>query len=54
MVDDNPPPTQANGMTGGDLKVDKLVEGSWVGNIVSDQPGNPFKGTFSAIRQEGF
>jgi hypothetical protein len=37
-----------------DLKVDKLVAGVWVGNIVADAPGKPFKGDFTATRQPGF
>ncbi len=37
-----------------DLKVDELIDGVWVGTIVADTPGKPFKGDFSAIRQPGF
>jgi len=37
-----------------DLKVDKLIDGFWVGTIVTDTPGKPFKGDFSAVRQPGF
>ena len=37
-----------------DLKVDKLVDGYWVGNIVADTPGKPFSGDFVATRQPGF
>jgi hypothetical protein len=38
-----------------DLKVDKLVNGVWTGNIVlQGGQGKPFKGDFSATRQAGF
>ncbi|MSP91633.1 MAG: hypothetical protein EXR79_07495 [Myxococcales bacterium] len=37
-----------------DLKVDMLIDGVWVGNIVADTPGKPFKGDFTAVRQAGF
>jgi len=43
MVDDNE-----------DLKVDKLVNGVWVGHIEADTPGKGFKGDFKATRQAGF
>lgn len=36
-----------------DMKVDKLNEGAWVGTIVADTPGKPFKGDFTAVRQPG-
>ncbi|MFZ4577570.1 MAG: hypothetical protein ACOYOB_04155 [Myxococcota bacterium] len=37
-----------------DLKVDKLIDGYWVGTIVTDTPGKPFKGDFTATRKPGF
>ncbi|MCO4761149.1 MAG: hypothetical protein KC502_06565 [Myxococcales bacterium] len=36
----------------GDLKVDRIINGIWTGTIVSGTPGKPFKGDFSAVRQE--
>lgn len=53
MVDDLPK-AEAGKDWDGDLKVDKLIDGWWNGNIVSDTPGKPFKGDFTAIRQAGF
>ncbi len=41
--------------TNDDLKVDKLIDGVWVGNIVLEgAAGKPFKGDFMATRQPGF
>lgn len=38
-----------------DLKVDKLIDGVWVGTIVTTgAAGKPFKGDFTATRQPGF
>ncbi len=38
-----------------DLKVDKLIDGVWVGNIVVEGAnGKQFKGDFTATRQPGF
>ena len=53
MVDDLPKAAAGKDWDG-DLKVDRLVDGWWQGTIVSATPGNPFKGDFTAIRQEGF
>jgi hypothetical protein len=36
-----------------DMKVDKLIDGFWVGSITSDTPGKPFKGDFTATRKPG-
>jgi len=41
--------------TNDDLKVDKLIDGVWIGNIVVEgAAGKSFKGDFMATRQPGF
>ena len=53
MVDDLPKAVPGKDWDG-DLKVDRMVDGWWQGQIVSGTPGNPFKGDFTAIRDESF
>ena len=54
LVDDKPPADKYKDWVG-DLKVDRMIDGYWKGNIVtSTGPGNQFKGDFTAVRQEGF
>jgi len=53
MVDDLPKASKGKDWDG-DLKVDRMVDGWWQGQIISGTPGNPFKGDFTAVRQEGF
>ena len=53
MVDDLPKAVEGKDWDG-DLKVDRMKDGWWQGQIISGTPGNPFKGDFTAVRQEGF
>ena len=54
LVDDLPGVDQYKDWVG-DLKVDRMTDGWWQGNIVTPSgPGNQFKGDFTATRQAGF